>query len=119
MEPGLHALLGADEPDGANFGIFSDDAVDPVDSHTHAIDASGRHGHTVDASDSHGHAHCWLEQGPHQAARHAIFQACMGLLKPKLLQPVLMNYMSVAGMLPAAIFYAAFAGIRFISTVGH
>lgn len=39
----------------------------------------------------------WLESGPHQLARNAIFQAVMGLLKPKLVQPVLVNFMSVAG----------------------
>ena len=50
-----------------------------------------------DADSSHGHAQCWSEQGPHQEARQAIVLGCMGLLKPRLLQPVLMNYMSVAG----------------------
>lgn len=42
-------------------------------------------------------SHEWLESGVHQAARGAIFQAAMGLLKPKLAQPVLVNFMSVAG----------------------
>lgn len=34
----------------------------------------------------------------HQAARQTIFQAAMSLLKPKLAEPVLVNFMSVAGM---------------------
>ena len=40
----------------------------------------------------------WLESGPHQAARNAVFQEAMRLLRPKLLQPVLVNFLSVAGM---------------------
>lgn len=39
-----------------------------------------------------------LESGTHQAAREAIFQAAVGMLKPKLAEPVLVNFMSVAGM---------------------
>ncbi|KAL0031278.1 hypothetical protein WJX77_012706 [Trebouxia sp. C0004] len=41
--------------------------------------------------------HNWLEAGVHQAARSAIFHAALGLLKPKLLQPVMVNFMSVGG----------------------
>ncbi len=45
------------------------------------------------------HIQNWLESGVHQAARSAIFQAALGLLKPKLLQPVMVNFMSVGGTL--------------------
>ncbi|KAL3157452.1 hypothetical protein ABBQ32_011919 [Trebouxia sp. C0010 RCD-2024] len=38
-----------------------------------------------------------LESDAHQAARQAIFQAAMSLLRPKLAEPVLVNFMSVAG----------------------
>lgn len=38
-----------------------------------------------------------LQNECHQAARQAIFQAAMSLLKPKLAEPVLVNFMSVAG----------------------
>ena len=34
----------------------------------------------------------------HKAARQAIFQAAMSLLKPKLAEPVCVNFMAVAGM---------------------
>ncbi|KAA6424352.1 MAG: DNA polymerase eta-like [Trebouxia sp. A1-2] len=43
------------------------------------------------------HVQNWLESGVHQAARCAIFQAALGLLKPKLVQPVMVNFMSVGG----------------------
>jgi len=36
---------------------------------------------------SQNHIQNWLESGVHQAARSAIFQAAVGLLKPKLVQP--------------------------------
>lgn len=39
-----------------------------------------------------------LQNACHQAARQAIFQAAMSLLRPKLAEPVLVNFMSVAGM---------------------
>lgn len=45
------------------------------------------------------HVQNWLESGVHQAARCAIFQAALGLLKPKLVQPVMVNFMSVGGTL--------------------
>lgn len=38
-----------------------------------------------------------LQNECHQAARQAIFQAAISLLKPKLAEPVLVNFMSVAG----------------------
>ena len=48
---------------------------------------------------SQNHVQNWLESGVHQAARSAIFQAALGLLKPKLVQPVMVNFMSVGGTL--------------------
>ncbi len=48
------------------------------------------------------HIQNWLESGVHQAARSAIFQAALGLLKPKLVQPVMVNFMSVGGTLHKA-----------------
>jgi hypothetical protein len=48
---------------------------------------------------SQNHVQNWLESGVHQAARSAICQAALGLLKPKLLQPVMVNFMSVGGSL--------------------
>lgn len=41
----------------------------------------------------------WADSfGPHQIARQAMFDAVMGLLRPKIGQPVLVNFLSVAGM---------------------
>ena len=48
---------------------------------------------------SQNHIQNWLESGVHQTARSAIFQAALGLLKPKLVQPVMVNFMSVGGTL--------------------
>lgn len=39
-----------------------------------------------------------LNSGGHQEAWQAIFQAAMSLLKPKLAEPTVVNFMSVAGM---------------------
>ena len=39
-----------------------------------------------------------LKSGCHQSARQAIFEGAMSLLRPKLAEPVLVNFMSVAGM---------------------
>ncbi|KAL3159483.1 hypothetical protein ABBQ38_009904 [Trebouxia sp. C0009 RCD-2024] len=50
-----------------------------------------------EAESSDQNAEQLLESGAHQAARQAIFQAAMSLLKPKLAEPVLVNFMSVAG----------------------
>ena len=47
--------------------------------------------------DSTGNGTHLLESGPHQAARQAIFKAAMSLLNLKLAEPVLVNFMSVAG----------------------
>ncbi len=48
-------------------------------------------------SSGENHVQNWLESGVHQAARSAIFQAAVGLLKPKVVQPVMVNFMSVGG----------------------
>ena len=45
-----------------------------------------------------GSADFVMESALHKASRQAIFQAAMSLLKPKIAEPVLVNFMSVAGM---------------------
>lgn len=53
------------------------------------------HGQSADA---HAGVAEWDEEsGPHQEAQQALFDATMHVLRPKLAQPVLVNFLSVAG----------------------
>ena len=68
---------------------------------THTAGAAAA-GSTAQASGQSADAQAGLaewdeESGPHQEARQALFDATMHVLRPKLAQPVLVNFLSVAG----------------------
>lgn len=85
-------VTGEGSAQGVSLGHAGSTVQGAADCQLLAVGSSAAH-----PSGSQLESHEWLESGVHQAARTAIFQAAMGLLKPKLAQPVLVNFMSVAG----------------------
>ena len=83
-----------------SLGTSSSSSSGALEGKLGAAESSGQVPGAEDFSKEHSKEYAGelLQSGCHQTARQAIFQAAMSLLKPKLAEPVLVNFMSVAGM---------------------